>query len=434
MKNDNEISQKKRVLVFPCGSEIGLEIHRALCYSRHVALIGASSVETDHGRFVYKHHVTGLPFVDHPDFIGALADLGRSLAVDYVFPAHDSVVLALAEHVGELPFAVLGSPLETCVICRSKHKTYAHLAGAVRVPRVYDPGDPDIPFPVFLKPDVGQGSRGVITAHSRRELEAWLARDPSLLALENLPGREYTVDCFSDRHGALRFAGVRERLRIVNGISAHTRPVADAALEAMAVRIHEALSFRGQWFFQAKQAADGEAVLLEVAPRVSGSSGLFRHMGVNLPLLTVFDRMGLDVSIDLRPVPLEMSRALSQRFMPALPYAHAYMDWDDTICLEDGINPLAVLFILQCRERGVRVHLLSRHAGDLRETLGKHALGGLFDTIQRVAENEEKADHIAHRDAVFIDDSFSERARVREKTGIATFAPDELDALIDWRR
>ena len=46
----------KRILVFPCGSEIALEIYRSLKYSIHFELVGASSID-DHGKFVYKEYI-----------------------------------------------------------------------------------------------------------------------------------------------------------------------------------------------------------------------------------------------------------------------------------------------------------------------------------------------------------------------------------------
>ena len=45
----------KNILVFPCGSEIALEIYRSLRYSTHFKLIGANSLD-DHGKFV-RHSV-----------------------------------------------------------------------------------------------------------------------------------------------------------------------------------------------------------------------------------------------------------------------------------------------------------------------------------------------------------------------------------------
>ena len=63
--------QKQNILVFPCGSEIGLKTHRSLSASNHVTLFDASSV-SDHGRFVYERYIEGMPFVDDPGFIDAV--------------------------------------------------------------------------------------------------------------------------------------------------------------------------------------------------------------------------------------------------------------------------------------------------------------------------------------------------------------------------
>ena len=46
---------KKNILVFPCGSEIALEIYRSVNKSIHFNLIGASSVD-DHGKFIYENY------------------------------------------------------------------------------------------------------------------------------------------------------------------------------------------------------------------------------------------------------------------------------------------------------------------------------------------------------------------------------------------
>ena len=45
---------KKNILVFPCGSEIGLEIYNSVKYSTYFNLIGANSSD-DHGKFVYEN-------------------------------------------------------------------------------------------------------------------------------------------------------------------------------------------------------------------------------------------------------------------------------------------------------------------------------------------------------------------------------------------
>lgn len=58
------------VLVFPSGTEIGLEVARSLTGAKGVDLIGASSV-SDHADFVYPVQFNSLPFIDDPQFIPA---------------------------------------------------------------------------------------------------------------------------------------------------------------------------------------------------------------------------------------------------------------------------------------------------------------------------------------------------------------------------
>jgi phosphoglycolate phosphatase-like HAD superfamily hydrolase len=431
MKSD-ELTQapRKNVLVFPCGSEIGLEIQRALRFSIHFELMGASSMPSNHGKYVYERYLEGLPYVDQPGFCDALNRVIDEYGVDFVFPAHDSVVLALAVRAGELHAGYVGSPAPTCRICRSKRATYQALRGRIRVPRVFGPDDPLSSFPVFLKPDVGQGSKGTHVAHSREEADFYLRQDPSLLVMEYLPGREYTIDCFTDRFAALRFAGARERIRIVNGISVDTAPVGGEEFQTMAEALNASLHFRGVWFFQAKRAAGGELVLLEAAPRVSGSMALYRNLGVNFAALALFDRMDKDVDVRPNHYSIRMDRALNSRFCLDLHYQDVYIDLDDTIIRDGQVNPLAAAFLYQCRNRGIGLHLLSRHAGELRQTLERFAIGQLFDTVVRVPDGSCKSEYIRTRPAIFIDDSFAERRRVQERLGIPTFAADALESLI----
>src|SRR5262245_37186553 len=111
-----------RILVFPCGTEIGLEIHQALFWSKHIELVGASSVDSNHGQFVYRNYVKGLPFVDEPRFLESFASLAAREKIDLIFPAHDSVNLGLARVRGDLPAELVGSPLATIEMCRFKSK------------------------------------------------------------------------------------------------------------------------------------------------------------------------------------------------------------------------------------------------------------------------------------------------------------------------
>src|SRR5215207_2114653 len=162
--------KKINVFVFPCGSEIGLELFRALCFSKEINLVGGSSVP-DHGKFVYDHYLSDIPFVTEATFLQRITEVIRECHIDYILPAHDSILLQLAEfqHQGALLCRVLTSPIETCRITRSKKQTMEVFEGIIRTPQVYNDIRDVREFPVFLKPDVGQGSKETKLANSKEE-------------------------------------------------------------------------------------------------------------------------------------------------------------------------------------------------------------------------------------------------------------------------
>jgi hypothetical protein len=422
----------KNVLVFPCGSEIGLEINRSLARSKHFSLFGASSVD-DHGKFVYERYIDGLPFIDNPHFLRDFNRVIEKNRIDFVFPAHDSAVLTLAENQDAISATVVTSCAETCRVCRSKEKTYERFAGLLPTPRVYSPSDA-IPLPAFLKPNVGEGTKGTHKAASNDDVAFHLRKDPTLLVLEYLPGKEFTVDCFTDRKGALRFAAGRERKRIYNGISVNSSERADSRFAEMAKIINETLRFQGVWFFQVKERSNGELVLMEIAPRIAGAMALFRVTGINFAELSLFDRMGVDVSLIRNDVETEIDRALFSRFKINYEYERVYIDFDDTLVVGGSVNTEAIRFLYQARNQGKRISLLSRHRENITDTLRKFAIcESLFDEINVLRDRQRKSDLIAPGLAIFIDDSFAERKEVFDARHIPVFGLDAIESLLEWR-
>lgn len=420
-----------KVLVFPCGSEIGLEIHRSLAFARGVKLYGGSSV-SDHGEFVYENYIPDIPFVSDSAFLPELNRAVNEHGIDYIIPAHDSVVLKLAEAArnGDLACKLLTSPYETCRICRSKRETSAAFSGLLPVPRLYPSLDEVKEWPVFLKPDTGCGSRDVVKCADRREAEFFLRKRDDLLIFEYLPGKEYTVDCFTDRHGKLVFCGGRDRSRIMNGISVRTSPADNPLFRKTAELLNARLKFRGMWFFQMKEDGNGRAMLTEAAPRVAGAMGLYRNLGVNFALMSLYDAEGYDVGVLCNDFPLVFDRALGGRFKAGLAYERVYMDWDDCVVIGGRLNLQVVAFMYQCVDAGIEIVLLTRHASDLDAALRKYRLERVFSSVEHIKDGAPKSSFIKKPGAIFMDDSFAERKEVREKTGIPVFAPDAVEALL----
>ncbi|WP_262689469.1 ATP-grasp domain-containing protein [Kordiimonas aestuarii] len=429
--------KKQNVLVFPCGSEIGLEVHAALKYEKSVTLFGASSVD-DHGRMVFRRYIGGLPYCSDDGFDGDLQAVIDRHDIDVVIPAHDSVLLYLAENRDKFSAKVLAPDAGVCHVCRSKKRTYDALGGAGFVPAYYA-SPADVPaFPVFMKPDIGQGSQGVVLAPDKAACEAALQHDAGLLLCEYLPGAEYTIDCYTSRTGELLFCSPRERMRTKSGISVRSKNVSlGDKVRDIAETISSRIGMQGVWFFQLKEAADGTLKLLEVAPRVAGSMSVHRVMGVNFVLLGLFELMGFDVAVIPPAIgDIEVDRALSSRYVHSFDYDTVYLDLDDTLIVDGELNETVLMFVYQCKRLGRRVRLITRHfqQPDLTlEALAVHT--SLFSDVIWITDTRPKSSFIGEGErAIFIDDSYKERLDVARTKGIPAIGPDAVEALLDWRR
>jgi hypothetical protein len=420
-------------LVFPGGTEIGLELRRSLANLKEIRLAGAGSEHDRHGPFAYRHWRT-VPDVGAPGWIEGLNAVIAELAIDVVFPGHDDVLLALARHRHEIDAGVVTSPLRTCEVTRSKRATYELLGDVVPAPHVYDDPAEIAEFPVFAKPDRSQGSQGAVAVADRSALTAALAGGSDLV-MELLPGREHTVDCFSDRDRGLLFARARARERTRAGISMATRTEATSErIERHAQAIAGRLELHGAWFFQLREDRHGEPRLLEVAPRVAGTSALHRVLGVNFALLALYEHLRMPVTVAPNDIEIRLDRALVNRYAHDLEYGHVYVDLDDTLLVGDAVNTRLVALLYQCLNAGRRLVLITRHARSVEETLRRFRLGELWDDVVHITDAEaEKAAYISEPDAILIDDSFRERRVAHERLGIATFDSSMIELLLDDR-
>src|SRR5947207_1956398 len=424
-----------RVLVFPCGAENALELHDALAYCVNVELWGASSRE-DHGRFVFKNYIGNVPFIQDPSFLSGFNAIISQNRVDVVFPTHDSVAQFLAENREKLECRTITADAETTKICREKRRTYELFADCSFVPRMYRSVDEIDDFPVFLKPNAAEGGKHTELISTRQRAANGFAEGSDLLLLEYLPGEELTVDCFTDRHGKLRFVGARERCRVRYGISVNSKSrSAPREIQDMAIEINRRLRMRGLWYFQVKKSATDRFKLLEISARTAGTMSLYRHRGVNLPLLSVYDAMDQDVELLDNEFDVEVDRALFSRFRLVFEYHRIYLDLDDTLICRGEVQPYVLLLLYQAVRQGKPIYLLTRHASDVHETLSRMKIdAGLFAEIKPLTWDEEKYKAV---DPVgkpfFIDNAFMERKKVKENLGIPVFDVDAVSCLLDWR-
>jgi len=168
---------------------------------------------------------------------------------------------------------------------------------------------------LFFKPTIGNGSRGIgliardiklSMSNAKPELmplllKEWMNRIPEkfdtpLLLTEFLPGKEYSVDAFvwPDNDTVII---PRSRDKMVSGISVSGSFVNNDTLISETSKLLKSLDLMGPIGIQWRNNGEGVPHLLEVNPRLQGTTSALRHAGVNIPLMAVYRALKWDVEI-----------------------------------------------------------------------------------------------------------------------------------------
>ena len=423
---------KVKVAVYPSGTEIGLEIGRQLRYSKSIELIGLNSC-LDFSRFIYSKNFTDFVDVYHPELELKLIKFTKENEINILVPAHDEAIFRLS-HFDELKnnVKILTPSSEIAEILRYKSKTYSALKDIISTPKVFSNTINPLSFPIFAKPDRGQGSVGAMILKSKSDLDHLLASNfQSYILTEFLPGNEYTVDCFSSNDHRVLFCNGRIRDRVSKGISVRSFSVFDNRFFDFANKISDRLGMIGPWFFQVKKDDQGNLKLLEVASRIGGTSGQSRSLGFNIMEAAIYQLLGYPIKVVRNHYSVTIERALESAYEIDLTVKFIYVDLDDTIILEGHLVGRLIGFLFEAKSRGCEVILITRHKGNLQDTLTRFGLTYLFSEIIHIKDNSPKSRFIKHFNrSVFIDDSFAERLEVSETSKIPVFSIDMIDMLV----
>ena len=175
---------------------------------------------------------------------------------------------------------------------------------------------------VCIKPALSNGSRGMrILDAQAGSFEAFFEQKPgnthaslesimglfgsrelpAMLVMEYLPGEEYTVDALLDNGEPLMILP-RKRIAMNNGISVAGVFENNEEIINYAAQVFRCMQLHGPNGLQVKRGEDGHFYVLEINPRLQGSTTTAMGMGINLPVLAVQQAMGVNIK-PLMPEP-----------------------------------------------------------------------------------------------------------------------------------
>jgi len=282
----------KRVMVTGAGGASGLSTIRLLRKTTNYEIIAADAAECAAG-FLFANEKLVLPLARDESYTDKILSIMENKKVDLLIPNVDEElsVLSALQHS-----KILISPASTISICLDKLKTIAHLRETISVPSVYDYStikEDGSVFPLFLKPRESRGSRNVFCVKNIKHLksiveylkcEGFTIND--LMITEYLPGDEYTVECLFDKDGRLIVCLPRIRMATNGSVCTIGHVVRDEAIKKIITKISKKLKFCGPINVQFKKDVFGTLKLLEINPRLAGSTPISYESGINFPKLS----------------------------------------------------------------------------------------------------------------------------------------------------
>jgi carbamoyl-phosphate synthase large subunit len=173
----------------------------------------------------------------------------------------------------------------------------------------YDLGYPN--QALVFKPSISNGSRGVrIIDNNINKFELLFNHKPNslymtfdemctilqnstfpeLLVTEYLPGEEYSVDTMIYQ-GRIDLVIPRIRTRTMGGISVEGQFRKQDEIIKYSREVLSCMHLHGPIGLQIKKAIDGQFKILEINPRIQGTSVAALGLGINLPLIAVYQEM-----------------------------------------------------------------------------------------------------------------------------------------------
>lgn len=320
--------RKCKVLVTGSAAPGFVSIVKALkaSTSYEMQIIGSDYTETLSSKsFVDESYV--LPDNRSPEFADALLDLCVSKGVDVILPIRTDDQLPICRKYGEFkdagiePAIVTTDPelldtilnkrklLEYCrEIIHLKTPEFSFSTDASGLKEAAEKlGYPELP--IAIKPSYSNGSRGFRILDEKLDRRKQFFEEkpsgiystlddvlntlgesfPEMVIMEYLPGNEYTVDVLCRK--AETFAVIpRLRTKMTGGITTRGVITKDDNFELISESVESIVEGFGLSYnvgIQFKESRNGKPLLLEINPRLQGTTTMSVAAGVNIPELMV---------------------------------------------------------------------------------------------------------------------------------------------------
>ena len=232
-----------------------------------------------------------VPMSEDTNFMETMLRLCHEMEIKLLVPTRDEelpLFAAAKNDFKKIGTTVMVADPEIIGVCQDKQR-FAEFCQNIglKTPRMITPAQAkNGPFPVFVKPRFGKGSKSIARADSKNELECLLENTPDAVIQEYIDATEYTIDLFSDFNSRVLSAIPRQRVVIFGGESFVTRTVKEPTIIDQSVKLAMELKLICHNTLQCFY--DCETVkFIEVNPRFGGAAHLSFEAGAPSPYFLV---------------------------------------------------------------------------------------------------------------------------------------------------
>ena len=297
-------------------------------HERNITIIGADLSDDINQQMLFVDKYYQVPRYTDPTYVDVLLDICKKEHINVFFPHISMELPYILERMGE--FEMLGvkvaiSDNETLTTANSKYKLYEFMkekgltvpkyflvdSSATLKRRIAELGYPQ--KPVVVKMTENSGSRGVrivradlsksdlfmhdkpssmnITLEEMCEIIDECNPVPEMMAMEFLPGVEYTVDLLADHGKTLYIAGRRNTTSSLSIAQTSVVEKKDSAYKLCEDIVRE-LNLDGNIGFDFMLDKNDTPWLTDLNPRVTATIILYAGAGMNFPYLRVKQLLG----------------------------------------------------------------------------------------------------------------------------------------------
>jgi len=274
---------KKRLLFSGAGGSIFPYMFRALEEEYDVY---AMDSDEKIAKLYSDEKIFTVPNISDTDFEKKISTIIEENRIDFYIPGIDEEILVAIDIAKKTGIHVLSPSQEFVKLCLDKYglmKVLKECGISNITTYMGDEYNEEFHYPVFIKPNIGRGSRGIKKINSMQEYEAYFILEEyskeEVLVQPFIGGDEYTVSVTVNNVNQV-IAIVPKIVFTKQGITKYAKSVKHKQIEELCKQIVEILHPCGSFNVQLK-LVDNKIYIFEINPRFSTTLVLSVASGVN---------------------------------------------------------------------------------------------------------------------------------------------------------